>query len=571
MAETDSFWGVVRHKVIVVSTMDRDVRITFAAGASIVAAATLLNILRPDFGSPVHSVAGAVPLSVLLLLTVGELIVMTMFFTGVMSCRGRVRLAALAAVTVITAFYLWLADFAPAAFLLVIPTALLWWLAALTEQHQWPLQKRVLAAAGNAAVTAIILALFAATGAQELVVSALATQATFAMFGLFMAATDTAELIVIGSQALVGALTSLSASRAFLIPFMLATAVVSVVVTLWMSVPSGAPGLDSNNVAILLGAIVGHVPWLGLAFWLVVGPARKLGNFAPHLSYRALFLIVLFYFLALQAGLLQRILSDPAGYDPHLMFTFPEIFLLTTLLMLVYIALLFVFGRRSDAQFVHFAYGALVGFFWFFNFASQGDNILLVVGSAGVGSIVFLGVAALLGSTRPRLAQVSARLAEMNISLAAYACIFVWFLTDSAEGGAPLSLWQALFIFALLGWDIVSSGDAITNKHTESFPRIARVCFFFTYIITVSVFVLLASSSELMNPITSAPVEGVFDSDKLIAVGLALFGPAFFFLIFGLRMRGIRQAGPDSDAPRQPDTEMPVPAPAVATSAPSGG
>ena len=571
MAETDSFWGVVRHKVIVVSTMDRDVRITFAAGASIVAAATLLNILRPDFGSPVHSVAGAVPLSVLLLLTVGELIVMTMFFTGVMSCRGRVRLAALAAVTVITAFYLWLADFAPAAFLLVIPTALLWWLAALTEQHQWPLQKRVLAAAGNAAVTAIILALFAATGAQELVVSALATQATFAMFGLFMAATDTAELIVIGSQALVGALTSLSASRAFLIPFMLATAVVSVVVTLWMSVPSGAPGLDFEQRCDSSRRDRGPCPVVGPRLLACCRPGAEARQFRAASELSRPLLDRAFLFPRSSGRASAADFSDPAGYDPHLMFTFPEIFLLTTLLMLVYIALLFVFGRRSDAQFVHFAYGALVGFFWFFNFASQGDNILLVVGSAGVGSIVFLGVAALLGSTRPRLAQVSARLAEMNISLAAYACIFVWFLTDSAEGGAPLSLWQALFIFALLGWDIVSSGDAITNKHTESLPRIARVCFFFTYIITVSVFVLLASSSELVNPITGAPVEGVFDSDKLIAVGLALFGPAFFFLVFGLRMRGIRQAGPDSDAPRQPVSEMPVPAPAVATSAPSGG
>ncbi len=440
MAESDSFWGVVSQKIIVVSTMDREVRITFAAGASIVAAATLLNILRPDYGSPVHTVAGTVPFSVLLLLTIGELIVMTMFFTGVISCGGRVRLVALAAVTAITGLYLWLADFVPAAFLMVIPTGLLWWLSALSQQRQWPLQKRVVAAAGNAALTAIILAFFAATGAQALVVSALATQATFAMFGLFLSATDMAEMIVIGSQALVGGLTRLSGSRAFLIPLMLATAVASVVVAMWMSVPPGAPGLDSHGVAILLGAIVGHAPWLGLAFWLVVGPGRRLGHFAPHLSYRALFLIVLFYFIALQAGLVQRILGDPAGYDPRLVFTFPEIFALTTLMMLVYIVLLFVFGRRSHGQFVHFAYGALVGFFWFFNFASQGETLVLVVGSAGVGSIIFLGVAALLGSTRPRLAQVSASLAEMNISFSIYALIFIWFLVGSTEGDVAQSL-----------------------------------------------------------------------------------------------------------------------------------
>ncbi len=61
---------------------------------------------------------------------------------------------------------------------------------------------------------------------------------------------------------------------------------------------------------------------------------------------------------------------------------------------------------------------------------------------------------------------------------------------------------------------------------------------------------LLASSSELVNPLTGAPLEGVFDSDKLIAVGLGLFGPAFIFLIFSLRMRGIRQAEAEPEAPR---------------------
>ena len=152
------------------------------------------------------------------------------------------------------------------------------------------------------------------------------------------------------------------------------------------------------------------------------------------------------------------------------------------------------------------------------------------------------------------------------VAFTAYLLIFTWFLRGSG-GETALSLGQALFVLVMLVWDIVSSGDAITNKHSSKFPRIARVCFFFTYIITVSLFVLLATSSHLVNPASGAPVHGVFDSDKLVAVGLGLFGPAFFFLVFGLQMRGIRRAEPAADAPHQPDANAIPPQPEAAAPA----
>lgn len=561
MAEADSLWNVVRRKVVAVSTMDREVRITFAAGSAIVAAATLLNILRPGYGSAVRTIAGDVPLGVLALFVIGELIVMTLFFTAIMRCGGRLRLAALTLVSVVTVFYFWLADFALPAFLMAIPTGMLWWLAMVVQQREWDLRRTALAAAGIGLVVGLLLTVFAAVGQQELVVSALGLQAMFAMFGLFMAATDMGELIVVGSQTVVGGLTRISTSRAFTIPLMFVAVVINIAVLRAMEVAT---------VPVLLGSGLGVAIWLGLAFWLVAGPARKLGHFPPQMTYRALFLIVLFYFVALVAGLMQRVLGAPEAYNPQLMFTFVEIFTLTTAIMLVYIVLLFAFGRRSPQRFVHFSYGALVGFFWFFYFASEGRNLTLFAAAVAMGSIVFLGVVSLLKSTRPRLGQIAARLAELNIAFTAYILILTWFLSGTGGGETSLSLGQALVVFAALGWDIVSSGDAITNKHSSTFPRIARVCFFFTYIITVSLFVLLASSSDLVNPITGAAVEGVFDSDKLVAVGLGLFGPAFFFLVFGLRMRGIRQAEPDADAPRQQEASVtPPPAAPVAPAAPA--
>ena len=162
MAETDSLWSVVRRKVIVVSTMDREVRITFAAGSAIVAAATLLNILRPGFGSPIQTIVGTVPLGVLALFVIGDLIVMTLFFTAIMCCRGRLRLAALTLASVVTVLYLWFNEFTPTAFLMVIPTAMLWWLAILAQHRNWDLPRTALAAAGIGLFATLLLTIFAA-------------------------------------------------------------------------------------------------------------------------------------------------------------------------------------------------------------------------------------------------------------------------------------------------------------------------------------------------------------------------------------------------------------------------
>ena len=128
MAEADSLWSVVRRKVVVVSTMDREVRITFAAGSAIVAAATLLNILHPGYGSTVRTIAGDVPLGVLALFVIGQLIVVTLFFTAIMRCRGRLRLAALTLVSVGRSSFLARGLRAPG-ILLAAPTGRLWWLA----------------------------------------------------------------------------------------------------------------------------------------------------------------------------------------------------------------------------------------------------------------------------------------------------------------------------------------------------------------------------------------------------------------------------------------------------------
>jgi hypothetical protein len=71
------------------------------------------------------------------------------------------------------------------------------------------------------------------------------------------------------------------------------------------------------------------------------------------------------------------------------------------------------------------------------------------------------------------------------------------------------------------------------------FPRLARVAVFLAYISSVALLVMVSTASELINPFTGQPVEGIFESEPMVAVGLILFGAPFIFLIATLRIRNL--------------------------------
>jgi hypothetical protein len=550
LSDESSFFELMKRRIIVVSTMDRELRITFACGSALVALLTVLSLFEMPFGSPVSSPVGEMPIGILVIVLVTQLFVLTLFFIGVLRCRAPLRHWILVFLGVLSLIHLWLNDFTVLSFVGLIPLAVLAVQGELGERTTVAPIASIYGGFAVASLTLLIGLVWILADDQALVVSALALQATLAMFGLFMAGTDVAEMIAIAAQVSVKAVSSVSRFTVWALLVAIASALLTIAAA--VSVDADAANLFASR----LGAGAGLALWLGLVFWLLVGRARKLGTIAPSITYRALLFIVFAYFVVFQGGMFYRLLSDPNNYDPSSLFTYPELFIVPTLAALVSLVLIFLIGGRSRHIFVNLAYCFLIGFFWFFFFNSQGANIILFVYAAAVGSLLFLMVAAIPSSSRANFRTIAIRLAELNVSFALYALILTWFLTGmQAPGG--LTVLQVLIVFAALAWDLVSSGDAITNKHTEELPRMARVSFFFAYVLTTALFVVVSRNGHLVSPLTLERVDP-FQSDGLVGVGLVLFGLPFLFMVFGLRMRGILKRESGAAADEQPVVSAPA-------------
>jgi hypothetical protein len=263
---------------------------------------------------------------------------------------------------------------------------------------------------------------------------------------------------------------------------------------------------------------------------------KRLGVVAPHITYHGLLFVVGAYFVALQAGLIYRLLSDPQTYDPGKIFGDPQVFVVPVLLFLGFLILFVILGRRSSRMFVPLGFGVCVGMVWFHYYASHGDALVYIQHAIAMGSIVLLITASLMKSVRNQFKSLCILVGELNICFAVYALLAWHFIPGEGES-AHFTIGDALFVCGALVWDLLISGRDITNKHSDFFPRISRVCFFLAYIMSVALLVMVSISSQLVNPVSSVAVHGVFESEALVAVGLILLGPPFFFLIFALRVR----------------------------------
>jgi hypothetical protein len=203
------------------------------------------------------------------------------------------------------------------------------------------------------------------------------------------------------------------------------------------------------------------------------------------------------------------------------------------------VVLFFVLGRRSETLFVGLAYAVSVGMFIFHYHSSGGSNIVFMAVSVGTFSLLLLMLAPLSGKMRAHFRSLCLIIADLNLSFAAYGLLAALFFQLGGHGhGGALSVGQALVVLAALAWDIVNSGEAITNKHSDAFPRLGRVAMFMGYVMSVALLVMVSTAAHLVNPVTGETMKG-FDSEALVAVGLVLFGAPFVFVMAMLRMRNL--------------------------------
>ena len=517
------------RKIVTFSTMERDLRITFATGAAVIALAIALNLFGEHLGPRILTLAGYIPLGTIIFLVAGEMVVLMLIGLALLRVKGRPRwlfLGVLAAllVSVMAINGPWLS------LGLLVPILLLCSLMRLSYRRGWDTRRNLRAAFATASVMVITLAIYAAAGQSALVISVIGTQALVAMLGLFMAATDVAEIVGLVAEVSVTNLEKIITLK----PLAFIAALLAIIGNI--AVASIYNGQSAPAIAQSLGAGLGVSLWIGLIYWMLVGAGKHLRAIPPHIGYRSLLLVVVIYFIAMQAGIMWRVLSDPNTYQPQELFTYPEVFSIPFIIFLGFVILFFALGRRSQHWFVLSGFGASIGMFWFLYYASRGENLTLVYDAIAMGSLVLLLIA--LRRRKDRFVEYSMLLCELNLCFALYGLVVLAFL--SAKGGPDkLSVGQAMILLAALTWDIISSGENVTNQHSEHFPRIARACFFFAYILSVVLMVTLSTTGHLVNPATAKAVEGVFESEPLVGTGMALLGAPFLILIFALRMRQV--------------------------------
>ncbi len=557
MAEiSEGFIGTIRKRIVVVSTMERDVRIAFMSGLAAVAIAVALNLFSP-LGPPVTTVVGRIPLGTLIALLLGEALILTFLATGLIETKRGWRYWLHGAIGLLLLVFLQANDFAPGAFALFIPLAMTFVFSVLRHRADWRRTRILQAATLCAGVTLAIAAIYLVTGEQVLVVSMVAVQAMIAMLGLLMASTDIAEIISVSSEALVSRFRGIIGH----VPVLLVLALLSVAANIFISL--SASSWSAREVARYLGSGLGLFFWLALTYGLVRLATRRRGPLDPHIRYGLLFLVVGAYFIALQAGIYWRLIEDSKSYDPEALFTYPEVFTIPILILLLSLLAMFTLGRRWPRMLASIVFAVWVGVLWFHYYASHGSNVVYLLDAVALGSLIWLGLAPWFATARTTYGVLCRLLADLNLSFALYAAVATAFFMAKGEGGA-LTLWQALIVLAALGWDIFTSGEAITNRHSFAFPRLARVCFFLSYVISVALLVLLSTSSELVLPSNGRNVEGVFESEPLVALGLVLFGPAFFLAMMTLRAcnafgKARSLVGPTAPTPEHADpTALPM-------------
>ncbi|MHB8269417.1 hypothetical protein [Bradyrhizobium sp.] len=529
-------WGNLQRRIIVISTMERSVRITFMSGAALVVLAVIVNIFHGRFGPDVETPAGAVPLGVLGLLAIGEFAAGYFVALALVLLSGRSRLIVHGVILLLAVAFSAMSNFDLLSFAILLPIGMVWAFGHLHERQRWSDREAMLAALSISLAGLLVVIVYLAMGHDLLIMSLLALQALLAMLGLCLAATDIAEIAVVTVEGIAAKAAGVIRRVWLAALFALATILFNLLLPLRASEHFG------HTKAYMLGGGLGLALWLAMIFWMVISRRKRLATVHPHISYRTLFLVVGFYFIALQAGILLRFLSDPLTYSAKDLFSYPQAFVFVVFGFVGIVVTFFILGRRSERLFVSLAYAASIGMFIFHYYAGKGSNIELMPVAVGMLSLLLLILAPLSRKMRADFRALCLITADLNLAFAAYAFLAELFLSLGEHGhGGALTVGQALVVLAALAWDIVYSGEAITNRHSEAFPRLARVSMFMAYVMSVALLVMVSTAAHLVNPVTGEAIKG-FDSEGLVGVGLVLFGAPFVFVMAMLRIRNLLAA-----------------------------
>jgi hypothetical protein len=108
-------------------------------------------------------------------------------------------------------------------------------------------------------------------------------------------------------------------------------------------------------------------------------------------------------------------------------------------------------------------------------------------------------------------------------------------LAQTAIGRLSAVAFAGVFLVAVL-WDMLTSGDEITNGHSRAFPRSGRVLLYLGYTLIAASVLLYAATIQV--PVTGALSADLFSTDTNAALGLFTLGLPMIGLSLALRLRG---------------------------------
>ena len=200
-----------------------------------------------------------------------------------------------------------------------------------------------------------------------------------------------------------------------------------------------------------------------------------------------------------------------------------------------------VFGVMSFGPYLHQLAGAVAGLVhrphgkYPHSYGAWG-----VMWTLALGALATVAFWAVRRRTDPRWARLLGMLLILQLAVAAITLMY-WGSGREIEATGQFPLLAALVIILALAWDVVMSGDAITNRHSVHFPRHTRVMLLMGYEMMVSTAVLFLSSLETQS--SGAAVTSLFESDRYPQLGLFQLALPVVVALFFVQLAGWMRSG----------------------------
>jgi hypothetical protein len=106
-------------------------------------------------------------------------------------------------------------------------------------------------------------------------------------------------------------------------------------------------------------------------------------------------------------------------------------------------------------------------------------------------------------------------------------------LYDHALAASRIAIWAAIIVLVAMAWDVVMSGESMTNEGSKRIPRASRVLAFLGYVILVAGTVLFYSGQQVTG--TGQAAESMFEPESITRNGLFRLAFPLAVLMFLLR------------------------------------